>query len=135
MQGVGDSRARGIKRLEAGVVFPGCADSGVQGVQASRGGGRVSRVGGFGGMRVRNEGGRREGGREGGGGREGASKKQNLHQGVRKKRKKIRGQGTLEGKELVSRCRSGGGRRTGEPRAQENTRKWKNNQGRMFFVF
>ena len=40
--------------------------SGVQGVQPSRGGGRVSRVGGFGGMRVRNEGGRREGG----GGRE-----------------------------------------------------------------
>ena len=42
--------------------------SGVQGVQRSRGGGRVSRVGGFGGMRVRNEGGRWEGG--GGGGRE-----------------------------------------------------------------
>ena len=49
LQGVGDSRARGIKRLEAGVVFLGLADLGVQGVQASRGGGRVSRVGGFGG--------------------------------------------------------------------------------------
>ena len=55
--------------------------SGVQGVQRSRVGGRVSRVGGFGGMRVRNEGGRREGG---GGRRKGASKKQNRHQGVRK---------------------------------------------------
>ena len=36
---------RGFNGPEAGVVFPGWADSGVQGVQPSRGGGRVSKVG------------------------------------------------------------------------------------------
>ena len=50
---------RGFNGPEAGVVFPGWADSGVQGGQTSRGGGRVSRVSGFEGMKVRNEGGRR----------------------------------------------------------------------------
>ena len=36
---------RGYKRPEAWGAFPRWADCGVQGVQASRGGGRVSRVG------------------------------------------------------------------------------------------